>query len=614
MQILEEIILDEGILTRDQIEEINQFRKKTGWSFAKVCLTYGFVSRKVWMSVLRKLGYKVVDLKRERIDPRAVSYLNMLVMDQNLGVPLRREGSEIIVAVVDPTNSDFINMVERLTGLRARVVCTSDVDISWVLHKYLGPPFCRIAIYNLLWKDPDRSAIITFTVPQMIFIISAITIFLIYFSFKPLTALLILNVLISVLFLLSILFKFTLTIVGAKYELQEPVTLDELRALRDNDLPVYTILLPVYKEPAVISKLIESITRIDYPKFKLDVKLLLEEDDFETIDAVREFKLPAIFEPVIVPAEPPRTKPKACDYGLLFARGEYITIYDAEDIPDADQLKKVVALFKKLPDEYICIQCALNYYNREENFLTRMFTLEYSYWFDYMIPGLDRLGMPIPLGGTSNHFKREKLDELAGWDPFNVTEDADLGLRAYAKGYKVAVVNSTTYEEANSAVRNWIRQRSRWVKGYMQTYLVHMRHPIEFVKKVGFKGFIGFQLFIGGTPFSFLVNPILWLVFIFWVLTKSFMIRVLFPDLIMYVSIFNLLFGNGLVVYMNMMSVFRRKIYNLLPYALLNPVYWFLHSIASYKALWQLILNPFYWEKTEHGISEVFKKVHLEKI
>lgn len=148
----------------------------------------------------------------------------------------------------------------------------------------------------------------------------------------------------------------------------------------------------------------------------------------------------------------------------------------------------------------VCVQAALNYFNWNENFLTRMFTLEYSYWFDYLLPGLDRLGLPIPLGGTSNHFKTEKLRELGGWDPFNVTEDADLGIRAAMRGYTVGVVNSTTYEEANNRVGNWIRQRSRWIKGYMQTTLVHSRNPWRLLRQVGPWKFLGFFLLIAGTP------------------------------------------------------------------------------------------------------------------
>jgi cellulose synthase/poly-beta-1,6-N-acetylglucosamine synthase-like glycosyltransferase len=409
------------------------------------------------------------------------------------------------------------------------------------------------------------------------------------------------------------LFKLFLALVGSRFELHQAVTRDELKEVVNEELPIYTILLPVYKEDKLIKKLIWNLQSIDYPREKLDIKLLIEEDDDKTLNAVRNLDFPAIFEVIVVPFHMPKTKPKACNYGLHFAKGKYLTIYDAEDIPDTDQLKKVVTMFNKLPSNYICIQSALNYYNRNENFLTRMFTLEYSYWFDYMLPGLDTLDIPIPLGGTSNHFKLDNLVELGAWDPFNVTEDADLGVRAYAKGYKIAVINSTTYEEANNEPFNWIRQRSRWIKGYMQTYLVHMRDPIALWKKLGWKGFLGFSFFIGATPLTFLVYPFLLGIFISYVVFDLSSIRTLFPDWVLFMSIFNLMVGNILMIYINMMAVFKRRYYELILFSIANPVYWLMHSIAAFKGLYQLIVKPFYWEKTDHGLSKVTSPTNVVK-
>ncbi|TAN63489.1 glycosyltransferase, partial [bacterium] len=336
---------------------------------------------------------------------------------------------------------------------------------------------------------------------------------------------------------------------------------------------------------------------------KLDIILLLEEDDNATLESARKHKPPGNWRFLVIPPSMPKTKPKACNYGLFFSRGKYLVIYDAEDIPEADQLKKAVAAFKKGGNNYICFQAALNYFNRNENFLTRMFTLEYSYWFDYILPGLDRLKLPIPLGGTSNHFDVAKLRHLNGWDPFNTTEDADLGIRAYAEGWKVGVVNTTTFEEANARLGNWLRQRSRWIKGYMQTWLVYSRHPVQLYRSVGLKSWLAFNLFIGGSALTFLVNPITWSIFVVWLFTSTKIMDTFFPPILLYMSLFNLLFGNFLGIYLNMVSVFKRKYHGLLPYAYLNPVYWMLHSVASYKALWQLFTNPFYWEKTQHGIT-----------
>jgi cellulose synthase/poly-beta-1,6-N-acetylglucosamine synthase-like glycosyltransferase len=308
---------------------------------------------------------------------------------------------------------------------------------------------------------------------------------------------------------------------------------------------------------------------------------------------------------IYIPDSKPKTKPKACNYGLAFAQGEYLTIYDAEDIPDPDQLKKAILAFRHGSPDLVCVQAALNYFNRDENFLTRMFTLEYSYWFDYLLPGLDSLRLPIPLGGTSNHFRTDRLLELGGWDPFNVTEDADLGIRASQRGYRVGVIDSTTYEEANCRLKNWIRQRSRWIKGYMQTWLVHNRDPWKSLKTLGLGNWLAYQFFIGGTIVCFLSNPILWLFFIYAAISRAPWLEQLFPGWMLYISLFNLILGNSIGIYLNMIAVFRRKYYNLTLYALLNPIYWLLHSAASYMALWQLFTKPFYWEKTIHGLSKV---------
>ncbi|MBN2301146.1 MAG: glycosyltransferase, partial [Lentisphaerae bacterium] len=272
----------------------------------------------------------------------------------------------------------------------------------------------------------------------------------------------------------------------------------EIEALTDDDLPLYTILVPLYKEANITDRIVRSLNKLDYPKKKLDIKLLLESDDTETINAVNKTKLDDHYDVIVVPDSQPKTKPKACNYGLKRAKGDFCVIFDAEDQPDPDQLKKVVIAFRKLPPNIACIQAKLNYYNARQNLLTRWFTIEYSTTFDLYLPGLQCAGIPIPLGGTSNHFRTPILKELEGWDPFNVTEDCDLGVRLYRLGYKTMMIDSTTWEEANSRLWNWIRQRSRWVKGFFQTHLTHTRNPIRILKQLGLWGYLGFILCVGG--------------------------------------------------------------------------------------------------------------------
>ncbi len=608
-----DLLVNDGFITQQDRERIEDFSIRSGLSFIKIALNFGYISRKNYLRSLNNAGYEFQEIRELPYDAEILKKIELKFADQHVAIPLRIENNKMITVMADPTDQLFIDFIRITYDVEPRIILASDLDIVWLSNKLLGQDYVKSSVYELLNRDADSSAFTTFSSNQLafIFIMFALVVIGLMISFKNTS--IIINVIISIFFLVAILFKLFLALVGSRFELYQAVTRDDLREIVNEDLPIYSILLPVYKEDKLIKKLIWNLQAIDYPREKLDIKLLIEEDDSKTLNAVKNLDFPAIFEVIVVPFHMPKTKPKACNYGLHFCRGKYLTIYDAEDIPDTDQLKKVVAMFNKLPSNYICIQSALNYFNRNENFLTRMFTLEYSYWFDYMLPGLDTLDIPIPLGGTSNHFKTENLIELGAWDPFNVTEDADLGVRAYAKGYKIAVVNSTTYEEANNEPFNWIRQRSRWIKGYMQTFLVHMRHPVKLWKKLGWKGFLGFSFFIGATPLTFLVYPFLLGIFISYLVFDLSSIKTLFPDWVLFVSIFNLMVGNILMIYINMMAVFKRRFYELILFSIANPVYWLMHSIAAFKGLYQLIVKPFYWEKTEHGLSKVSSPTNVVK-
>lgn len=607
-QALQNILLKQRVLSKAQIDEIEEHGKRENLYFPKVLLFYGHISRKDYETLIRReIPVHKIDLLKQEIDYELLANFDQTFLNDKLVVPIRRDANSLLIAMVNPLDEEVINYLYDKSKMPLKIYYATDVDIQWVLNKAFGQELASSAVYSLFTEDERSSAIETFTMPQTLSLALLGTIFIIGLAVEPGTTMTTLMALVNLLYLFSIGFKFVLTLAGARFEMYESVTQAEVKELSDEDLPIYSILLPVYKEPEVIETLIAGLNKLDYPKEKLDIKILLEEEDFATLDTIRNLSIPSHFECIVVPNMQPKTKPKACNYGLVFCRGEIVTIYDAEDIPEPDQLKKALVGFKKFPEDVICIQAQLNYFNANENFLTRMFTLEYSYWFDYMLPGMDRLNVPIPLGGTSNHFIKDKLIELNAWDPFNVTEDADLGIRAYAKGYKIGTINSTTYEEANKHIGSWIRQRSRWVKGYMQTFLVHLRNPILLFQRIGVRGMFAFFMFIGGTPATFLINLPLWILFVVWLIFKPTWISDIFPAWVLYISLFNLLIGNAMVVYMNMLAVFRRRQYNLVTFALLNPVYWILHSLAAYKALWQLIVNPFYWEKTTHGLTTYSK-------
>ena len=381
------------------------------------------------------------------------------------------------------------------------------------------------------------------------------------------------------------------------------VTDADARAVLDHELPVYTVLVPAYHEPEVVGGLLGSLSRMEYPHDKLDVKLLLEADDHETIAAVAVLGDVPFLEVVLVPPSEPRTKPKALNYGLCSARGELVTIFDAEDDPDPLQLRRAVIALDRAGPNVACVQAKLSYANAEHNVITKWFTAEYTMWFNLFLPGLSDLGAPIPLGGTSNHFRREVLDRLGGWDPFNVTEDADLGLRIARSGFEVRVLDSVTLEEANSDFVNWAKQRSRWYKGYLQTWLVHVREPRRTARELGWWPFLQMNLFVGGTPFLALLNPIFWALTLVWFVGQPLIIRDVFPAPVYYAGILAWVFGNFAVVYMMVVSVRLSRRPELLLTALIAPVYWIMMSIAATKAAVQLVVAPSFWEKTTHGLS-----------
>ncbi|SNQ49236.1 Glycosyl transferase [Frankia canadensis] len=375
------------------------------------------------------------------------------------------------------------------------------------------------------------------------------------------------------------------------------------RAEPAENLPVYTVLIPAYREPEVLPHLLGAIAAIDYPPDRLDVILLLEEDDDETHAAALAANPPEYLRIVRVPYSEPRTKPKACNVGLTLARGELVTIFDAEDRPDPLQLRQAAIAFREVAGNVVCLQAKLAYFNHDQNLLTSWFTTEYAMWFDQMLPGLVRQDAPIPLGGTSNHFRADVLRELGGWDPFNVTEDADLGVRLHRHGYRTLVLDSVTLEEANSDAINWLKQRSRWYKGYLQTWLVHSRQPVAISREIGLLGFLRFNLFVGGTPLLAILNPLLWALTATWFAGNLPIIERLFPSWLYFVGLVCLLLGNFTFVYCNVVAARATGIARLVPQAVLSPAYWLLMSLAACKALLQLVIAPSFWEKTTHGLG-----------
>ncbi|MCB9453700.1 MAG: glycosyltransferase [Anaerolineaceae bacterium] len=607
-------MLAKGTLNDEQAQLVLQTRQQHDTSLLDILGAMQFVRLEDYAQDLAEVSinaYASELLKTDffTYDEALIRRFDPAVMARYLFCPLQYSAGTLTILT---TTLDEKYIHEEI----GRVLPDADVmpfigterDVKDLLERVFQEEFSYAAVYGLRDANPQQSGAQVFTRPQLIVfaLVGLALIVGLVTNFWNTMALLIVGI--SLLYMISMIFKFMLSILGwrNRFRATRHIRPEDLQSIHDRDLPIYSILVPVYKEPSVVPNLLNALADIDYPHEKLDVLILMEEDDEATIEAAKAADPPSYFRLIIVPDSQPRTKPKACNYGLHFCRGEFVTIYDAEDIPEPDQLRKAVLAFRRGDEDLICVQSALNYYNTKENYLTRMFTLEYTFWFDYMLPGLDSLVLPIPLGGTSNHFRMDALRKLGAWDPFNVTEDADLGIRAAANGYTVGIINSTTYEEANNHTGNWIRQRSRWIKGYMQTWLVHNRHPLQLIHHVGLKGWLGFQLLIGGTVWVFLINPIMWVLFLIWILFQPGWMATLFQGWVWDIAFISLVAGNGMAILLNVLATLEReRNRSLFFFAISNPFYWVLHSIAAYKALWQLIRKPFYWEKTNHGLTNV---------
>jgi cellulose synthase/poly-beta-1,6-N-acetylglucosamine synthase-like glycosyltransferase len=455
----------------------------------------------------------------------------------------------------------------------------------------------------LAHQRPELSAVTPFWRSQIVAIASAAVLFLLLGLWKPLAAGRLFVAIATVLYILISSYKLLLIYCSVRHDSEIRIPPAELDEMDESGLPVFSLLIPLYHESESVGSLVRSLCRLDYPREKLDIQLLLEEDDSQTRDAVAAVALPAEFRCTVVPVSQPRTKPKACNIGLAFAKGEFLVIYDAEDQPEPDQLKKAVAAFRRCGPEVVCLQSKLNFYNPRQNVLTRFFSAEYSAWFDLSLPGLASLHAVIPLGGTSNHFRTGPLRELLGWDAYNVAEDCDLGVRICRHGWTTRMLDTTTWEEACSDYGFWIRQRTRWFKGYMQAWFVHTRQPVRLVRELGFRNTLHFLMLIGGMLFCLLANPVFWTLTACWFVRQLQSLDALYPPPVFLMGAFCLFLGNFAFVYAGALGCYRRRYFDLVKFALLMPPYWFFMSIAAWRALGQLITNPFKWEKTRHGLT-----------
>jgi glycosyltransferase XagB len=478
-------------------------------------------------------------------------------------------------------------------------------DLRWAIHRCFGAKLLNHAVYSLARKLPWASARTRVTMGQYVLLGLAIISAAIYGAATGTADLLIVFTLLASAF-------FALVVTLRLYCILPSTSTNSATTHRgeNDDWPVYTVLVPLFRETSVLDQLLTALDAIDYPRDLLDIKLILEEDDVEMQRAVAQYNLSQPYDIIVVPSGRPQTKPRALNYALQFARGSLVTIFDSEDIPRPRQLKIAARRFASEGRDLACVQASLVFYNSQENWLTRQFAAEYASLFKVILPALAERGWPLLLGGTSNHFRISALLHVGAWDPFNVTEDADLGLRLARAGYRTGVVNTETFEEANTAFFNWMKQRRRWLKGFLQTWLVHMRNPVRLVHEIGWAGFWVTQCMTIGVFSSALLHPLL-LIYTFQSLLPQHLASTLQTETQLWLSGFTFAFlvlGYGTSIIASVVGLRRLKLPVSFVTLVTLPIYWVMMSLAAWMALWDFCVRPFHWHKTQHGLSKLTVK------
>ncbi len=556
-----------------------------------------------YTKLAKKHALPLVQLDIDDIDISMINIKHRIDYLTLQAIPISQTATTIKIATADPNTDNQQNIKDFFSKKfkkNIKIVISSIKDITQILAQCFKKSDTNYITNTRKMLDRFHSASHTFSLMEKIVLFTLVCLTTVGALANFFITALWINVFLASGTLVLMAYKMGLTIHALRFLTLKPKGKPEVL----QEYPSYTVLIPLLdEEKATITLLLEALNRLDYPNDKLDIKFLLEEHDTKTASVLHQFSLPWHYQILIVPAGTPQSKPRACNYGLCYALGQYLTIYDAEDRPDPDQLKIALHHFNTSSPEVVCLQAALNYYNYRENILTRLFTIEYTHWFDSLIPALDSLHVPVPLGGTSNHFNVKILRKVGGWDPFVGTEDAEIGVRLYRYGYRVESIRSTTYEEANTSIVNWFKQRTRWNKGYMQTYLVNMRDPINMAKTLGIWRFINFQFFVGGNVFYQLANLPLWIFLFSTLFFYNEQIENLYPKTLLVLCWYNFIISNIILMLAEFVATYRRRLYCLLPYVPLKIFYWLLMSFAGYYAIIELLVRPGYWYKTKHNLS-----------
>ena len=591
------LLVESGAISRDQLVKALRLQLRRGAPIGEILLAEGWTSETaVRSAVAAQFGIEQVDLIKQPPDPALCRMRPWRFWLRHRAIPWQRLGRVLLIATARPDRFDRLRAELCDIGAVAVPVLAGGADIDAAIARLHAAPMAAAASTRVAPRYSCRGWNARKRLPVAIAVLAA----LLAASLAPKVGLMVL----FGLAMLSLALFAGLRLAGfaahvlSHARLTAPHPPPRQPPAR---LPPVSVLVPLYREREIAGKLVERLGRLTYPKALLDVILVLEESDEVTRETLAATRLPAWMRVIEVPAHGGlTTKPRAMNYALDFCRGEIVGVWDAEDAPVPDQIEHVVSRFAAAAPDVVCLQGILDYYNPRTNWRTRCFTIEYASWFRIVLHGIARLGLVVPLGGTTLFFRRDKLVELGGWDAHNVTEDADLGVRLVRAGYRTELIDTVTYEEATSRALPWIRQRSRWLKGFMVTYLVHMRSPARLWTELGAARFLGVQAFFLGTLGQFLLAPLLWT---FWPMAFGIAhpLSGLVPAPMIAAALGLLIVAELLSLGIGLAAVSASGRRFLVVWIPMMILYFPLGVIAAYKAAFELCFCPFFWDKTPHG-------------
>lgn len=603
-------LIEEGHITTTELVHALEQQSKMDAQLGDILVANGALSSQTLLETLAmQSNAQHVDLNNDPCHASLSNILSAQICLKHQVVAWLRMGNSVLVARSHPDKFDVLRAEMKEAPFTFLPVIADPRQIQSQITRLYGEQLAEQALVQVPDHDSCRNWGQANLLKSRKVALGAVAV-LFTIAIFPDVALSIAMLWAALTLLLTIIIKGSGFLVHITGKSRPPAhTLKDVNAR----LPCVSVMIPLFHEPEIADALITRLENLTYPKPLLDIVLVLEAADEITRTALQRIQLPSWIKVVVVPdAKGLTTKPRAMNYALDFCRGTIIGVWDAEDAPEPDQIEKVAARFNEAAPNVVCLQGMLDYYNARQNWISRCFTIEYATWWRVVLPGMARLGFVIPLGGTTLFFRRKALEKLGRWDAHNVTEDADLGVRLARYGYVTELIPTVTYEEANCRPWRWVRQRSRWLKGFMITYCVHMRDPKSLMRDLGFKRFMGLQMIFLATFSQFAFAPVLWS---FWVTIFGYThpIQNVLGETAILALIVLFFIAEILTITMGMTAVCAPNRRHLMKWVLTMPLYFTLGTLASYKALYEMIVTPFYWDKTEHGVSKKSKSSSLQK-